>query len=50
MDPYTTFQLNHRSQTQKKLKMDWDPDLSGVHSKKTLENELVGISESLSIL
>ena len=35
MDPYTTFQLNHRSQTQKKLKMDhWDPDLSGVHSKK----------------
>ncbi len=50
MDPYTTFQLNHRSQTQKKLKMDhWDPDLSGVHSKKNLENELVGISESLSI-
>ncbi|HKR73393.1 MAG TPA: hypothetical protein VJR94_04705, partial [Candidatus Nitrosocosmicus sp.] len=51
MDPYTTFQLNHRHIAQKKLNLDqWDPDLSGAHSKKTLEKELIGISESLSTL
>ena len=51
MDPYTTFQLNHRHKTQRKLNLDpWDLDISGAHSKKTLENELIGISESLSTL
>ena len=51
MDPYTTFQLNHRHKTQRKLNLDpWDLDISGAHSKKTLENELIGISQSLSTL
>lgn len=51
MDPYITFRVNHKHQTQKKLNLNyWDLDLSEMRSKQTLEKELTEISESLSEL
>ena len=51
MNPYITFRVNHKRQAQQILNLDYGHlDLSGIHSKLTLEKELIGVSESLSEL